>query len=65
MQPNLEGNRLDKRKVIAAYRQGFITIQECAQIIGVDNRQMSRLINDPKLIAETVSLREQPTVNSL
>ncbi|WP_168119154.1 hypothetical protein [Paenibacillus sp. HB172176] len=56
---------MDKRKVIAAYRRGFITIQECAQIIGVDNRQMTRLINDPKLISEVVSLREQPTVNSL
>jgi len=28
---------MDKRKVIAAYRGGLISLQECAQILGVDN----------------------------
>jgi len=28
---------MDKRKVIAAYRSGLISLQECAQILGVDN----------------------------
>jgi len=28
---------MDKRKVIAAYRGGLISVQECAQILGVDN----------------------------
>ncbi len=43
---------MDKRKVIAAYRRGFITLEECAQIIGVNDDQMQLLINDPKLLSE-------------
>jgi predicted HTH domain antitoxin len=42
---------MDKRIVIAAYRRGFITIQECAQIIGVDSKQMNRLIDEPVILA--------------
>lgn len=30
---------MDKRKVIAAYRRGLISSQECAQILGLDNVQ--------------------------
>ncbi|MCR2803010.1 hypothetical protein [Paenibacillus soyae] len=56
---------MDKRKVIAAYRRGFITIQECAQIIGVDSRQAARLVNDVKLTHDLSMLREQATVKSL
>jgi len=44
---------MDKRKVIAAYRRGFISIQECAQIIGVDSGQMAKLMNDPQYKSET------------
>jgi hypothetical protein len=55
---------MDKRKVIAAYRRGFISIQECAQIIGVDNGQMTRLVNDPMLMNEAVPVLEKKTVNS-
>ncbi|HEY0826795.1 MAG TPA: hypothetical protein VGE40_01750 [Bacilli bacterium] len=40
---------MDKRKVITAYRRGFITIQECAQILGVDSRLIIGMINDPKM----------------
>ncbi|MFD1955729.1 hypothetical protein ACFSL6_16560 [Paenibacillus thailandensis] len=43
---------MDKRKVIAAYKRGWITIQECAQIVGVDIRQIDRLVNDPNLSVE-------------
>ncbi|MDF2669061.1 MAG: hypothetical protein K0R67_1367 [Paenibacillus sp.] len=40
---------MDKRKVIIAYRRGFITIQECAQILGIDSmQQMAGMVNDPK-----------------
>lgn len=42
---------MDKRIVIAAYRRGFITIQECAQIIGVDSKQINRLVEEPILLA--------------
>jgi hypothetical protein len=31
---------MDKRKVIAAYRRGLISVQECAQILGLDNVQL-------------------------
>lgn len=56
---------MDKRKVIAAYRRGFITIQECAQIIGVDSKQAARLINDVKLSHDIPLMREQASVKSL
>ncbi|MFD0670412.1 hypothetical protein [Cohnella sp. GCM10027633] len=38
---------MDKRKVIAAYRRGLISVQECAQILGLDNVQ---LLNDMREI---------------
>jgi plasmid maintenance system antidote protein VapI len=56
--------KMDKRKVIAAYRRGFISIQECAQIIGVDGGQMLRLVNDPQLINDGTALRKKRSVNS-
>lgn len=37
---------MDKRKVIAAYRSGLISLQECAQILGVDNVQLIGLIRE-------------------
>ena len=40
---------MDKRKVIAAYRRGFLTIQECAQILGIDSPQIMKLVNDPQM----------------
>ncbi|WP_170143705.1 hypothetical protein [Paenibacillus flagellatus] len=39
---------MDKRKVITAYRRGFITIQECAQILGIDSMQVMGMMNDQK-----------------
>lgn len=56
---------MDKRKVIAAYRRGFITIQECAQIIGVESWQMSKLVNDAILNADKPVPREEATLNIL
>lgn len=38
---------MDKRKVIAAYRRGLISVQECAQILGVDNVRLVGLIGEP------------------
>ena len=37
---------MDKRKVIAAYRRGLISVQECAQILGVDNTRLVGLMRD-------------------
>ncbi|MBH5317955.1 hypothetical protein I6N90_09075 [Paenibacillus sp. GSMTC-2017] len=56
---------MDKRKVIDAYRHGFITIQQCAQIIGVDNVQMSRLVNDSHFTTDVSVHIEQRTLNTL
>lgn len=56
--------KMDKRKVIAAYRRGFISIQECAQIIGVDSGQMTRLVDDPLLMNDGTALHEKHSVNS-
>jgi len=38
---------MDKRKVIHAYRRGFLTIQECAQILGIDSVKIMQFVNDP------------------
>lgn len=38
---------MDKRKAIAAYRDGLISIQECAQIVGVDNVRWIGMIREP------------------
>ncbi|MGO4369538.1 hypothetical protein [Paenibacillus sp. 2TAB19] len=54
--------RVDKRKVIAAYRRGLISIQECAQIIGVDSGQMVRLVDDPRLMPEAVLQRSKQMI---
>lgn len=40
---------MDKRKVIMAYRRGFITMQECAQILGIDSVQILGLVDDPQM----------------
>lgn len=38
---------MDKRKVIMAYRKGFITMQECAQILGIDSMQILGFVDSP------------------
>ncbi|MNW32630.1 hypothetical protein D3C74_95760 [compost metagenome] len=35
---------MDKRKVIEAYRRGFLTLQECAQVLGVEKAQIIGLL---------------------
>ncbi|AHV98082.1 hypothetical protein [Paenibacillus sabinae] len=35
---------MDKSKVIDAYRRGFITVRECGQILGVEDVQLQRLL---------------------
>ncbi|MBB3109287.1 putative DNA-binding transcriptional regulator AlpA [Paenibacillus phyllosphaerae] len=54
---------MDKRKVIAAYRRGMINVQECAQILGIDMSQITRLINDPYLAVEPQLRRGKQSVN--
>lgn len=37
---------MDKRKVITAYRRGFITMQECAQILGIDSQKILGMMEE-------------------
>ncbi|GIP52114.1 MULTISPECIES: hypothetical protein [Paenibacillus] len=36
---------MDKRKVIDAYRRGFLTLQECAQVLGVEKTHIIDLLD--------------------
>ena len=51
---------MDKRKVITAYRRGMITIQECAQILGVDSMQIMGMMNDPQMADHPRIVQKQP-----
>ena len=51
---------MDKRKVISAYRRGFITMQECAQILGIDSTQIMGMMNDPQLAEPPRGMHKQP-----
>jgi hypothetical protein len=50
---------MDKRKVITAYRRGFITIQECAQILGIDSMQIMGMVNEPESYERPHILKKQ------
>jgi predicted HTH domain antitoxin len=51
---------VDKRKVISAYRQGIITIQECAQILGIDSMQILSLLSDSQLADSSRIIQKRP-----
>lgn len=51
---------MDKRKVILAYRRGIITIQECAQILGIDSMQVMGMVHDAKLYSDHPRIFPQP-----
>jgi len=51
---------MDKRKVITAYRRGTITIQECAQILGIDSLQIMGMMNDPQMAELPRMIHKQP-----
>jgi hypothetical protein len=40
------GRLMDKRKVIHAYHRGLLTMQECAQLLGIDSIQMIGAVED-------------------
>lgn len=56
---------MDKKKVISAYRRGFITVQECAQILGMDSGQIMNLINDPQMADFSRPIVKHRPVNSM
>ncbi|GIP37467.1 hypothetical protein J31TS4_07470 [Paenibacillus sp. J31TS4] len=39
---------MDKRKVIAAYQRGLLSIHECAQILGIDSMRVMGMVSAPK-----------------
>ncbi len=43
---------MDKRKVIAAYRRGLLTVHECAQLLGLDSTRLLNLVDDASKIAK-------------
>lgn len=43
---------MDKRKVIIAHQRGFLTLQECAQILGVERTHVETLLVRDKDTAE-------------
>lgn len=51
--------RMDKRKVITAYQRGIITIQECAQILGMDSPQIVDMMNESALSERSHLLKKQ------
>lgn len=51
---------MDKRKVIAAYRRGFITMQECAQILGIDSYAVMNLALGPAAAERKRLFSKQP-----
>lgn len=55
---------MDKRQVIQAYRKGFMTIHECAQILGVKSNHLQGMVNDPQLAELPSHLEKRHPVNS-
>jgi hypothetical protein len=51
---------MDKRKVIAAYLRGFITIQECAQILGMEKGQVLGMIRESRAVDLPGRVGRQP-----
>ncbi|MGP0586884.1 hypothetical protein [Paenibacillus timonensis] len=52
---------MDKRKVIEAYRRGFLTPQECAQVLGIEGPHLKRMLEDfPIDPRRAASLENQP-----
>ncbi|CAM3394665.1 hypothetical protein [Marinicrinis lubricantis] len=54
---------MDKRQVIYAYRRGLITIQECAQILGIQSTQLMGIVSEASDEAKSLS-KQQQSVNS-
>jgi predicted HTH domain antitoxin len=51
---------MDKRHVIAAYQRGLITLQECAQILGVQSLQVLGIVNEQKRTESARMTRKRP-----
>jgi len=49
---------MDKRKVIAAYRRGLISVHECAQILGLDNVELLGYMRESRLTRSNVNKKQ-------
>lgn len=49
---------MDKRKIIYAYQRGFITVQECAHILGIESVQMKGMLDDPEFTQKPNELKK-------
>jgi hypothetical protein len=50
---------MDKRKVFAAYRRGWITISECAQIVGMSCEQLRTIVDGPASAIEPLERNDR------
>lgn len=53
---------MDKRKAFAAYRRGWITISECAQIVGMSCEQLRSIVDVPVSAVEPPERNERTSV---
>ncbi|MBP1999542.1 putative DNA-binding ArsR family transcriptional regulator [Paenibacillus shirakamiensis] len=53
---------MDKRKVMVAYQRGFLTLHECAQILGVEGKQVHTLLKNAS-DTDRLSVHYEATVN--
>lgn len=53
---------MDKLKVIMAYRRGFITMKECAQILGIDSPKILGIMDDSdrEVTPPPLALKREP-----
>lgn len=56
---------MDKRKVIAAYQRGIITIQECGQILGMEDSQLNVLLDHSVQKQAGTDFSSEPVKGSL
>lgn len=56
---------MDKRKVIAAYQRGIITIQECGQILGMEDGQLNVLLDHTEQKHTAADFSSEPVKGSL
>jgi len=51
---------MEKWKVIQAYRRGMISLQECAQILGIDSMKVMGIMKDSAFDGIRVVRNKQP-----
>ncbi|GFN30650.1 hypothetical protein [Paenibacillus xylaniclasticus] len=52
---------MDKRKAIAAYRRGWLTLHECAQILGIHSEQLRMIADSNPVFGSSPARTEKVT----